>query len=128
VETVPWHPAAPSATHTNPTMPKDCYFEAHFNIVVDKDEAGRLRSLEGRYGFHLSRNAFKKVSDTEFVMMATKRNYEGTYEQFKKECDWLVEEMEGDGFTVPKTINEFSVYDTNINHDEEWIGEDARNT
>jgi len=80
VETVPWHPAAPSALHRNPVMPKDCYFEAHFNIVVDEQKLSVLRAREGLYDFHLSRNAFKRISDTEFVMMATKRNYEGMFE------------------------------------------------
>lgn len=125
VETVPWHPAAPSTAHANPTMPKDCYFEAHFNIVVDNPKLVALRQRESIYGVHLSRNAFKRISDTEFVMMATKRNYAGTYEQFKAECDDLVELLTRDGFTVPKTITEFSVYDTNIEHDAEWIGPDA---
>lgn len=125
VEAVPWHPAAPSVLHRNPIMPKDCYFEAHFNIVVDDEKLSNLRSREGVYGFHLSRNAFKRISDTEFVMMATKRNYEGTFEQFKTECESLVEFLQNDGFVVPKTITEFSIYDTNVSHDEEWIGEDA---
>lgn len=125
VETVPWHPAAPSVAHSNPVMPKDCYFEAHFNIVVDDEKLSKLRSREEMYGVHLSRNAFKRISDTEFVMMATKRNYDGTYEQFKAECDDLVETLTHDGFDVPKTITEFSVYDTNIDHDADWIGPEA---
>lgn len=125
VETVPWHPAAPSTAHKNPVMPKDCYFEAHFNVVVDDAKLAVLRSREQVYGVHLSRNAFKRISATEFVMMATLRNYDGTYEQFKSDCDNVVEILQRDGFTVPKTITEFSVYDTNIEHDAEWIGEDA---
>jgi NTP pyrophosphatase (non-canonical NTP hydrolase) len=125
VETVPWHPAAPSAVHKNPIMPKDCYFEAHFNIVVTDKTLADLRSREAAYDFHLSRNAFKRISATEFVMMATKRNYVGTYEAFKTECEGLVQNLERDGFVVPKTISEFSIYDTNVEHDQEWIGEDA---
>jgi NTP pyrophosphatase (non-canonical NTP hydrolase) len=125
VETVPWHPAAPSKSHATPTMPKNCYFEAHFNIVVDETKLVNLRQREQLYGVHLSRNAFKRISDTEFVMMATLRHYEGTYEEFKSACDILVETLTQDGFDVPKTIIEFSVYDTNVEHDSGWIGPDV---
>lgn len=125
VETVPWHPAAPSVVHANPSMPKDCYFEAHFNIVADDARMNQLRGAVGVLGAHLSRNAFKRISDTEFVMMATLRHYTGTYEAFKSKCDEFAVELQGIGFDVPKTIIEFSVYDTNISHDGEWIGPNA---
>ncbi len=123
VETVPWHPAAPSDAHKNPHMPKDCYFEAHFNVLVDDAGEQRLRDLvkEEELPIHISRNAFKKISDNERVMMGTYRLYEGTYEDFKRNVDHLASAIRADGFVVPKTITEFSIYDTKIDHDSNWI-------
>ena len=122
VETVPWHPAAPSDAHRNPVMPKDCYFESHFNIVVNNERLEQLRGVCSYAEAHLSRNAFKRISDTDFVMMATLRSYEGTFEQFKQRCQSLEQTLKSLGFDVPKTITEFSVYDTRVQHDREWIG------
>jgi NTP pyrophosphatase (non-canonical NTP hydrolase) len=129
VETVPWHPAAPSTAHRNPIMPKDCYFEAHFNIIVtdetlpklagptEESERGPGPTLAEGYGVHISRNAFKKISDEEYVVMATLRYYMGTYETFKADCDKVKNVIERMDFAVPKTITEFSIYDTNVSHD-----------
>jgi hypothetical protein len=126
VETVPWHPAAPSDGHANPIMPKDCYFEAHFNIVVNDDTLEPLRKIVEQRNAHLSKNAFKRISDTDYIMMATLRSYAGTYEDFKRECQFFVVVLEKiGGYKVPKTITEFSIYDTNVRHDSDWIGEDS---
>jgi NTP pyrophosphatase (non-canonical NTP hydrolase) len=122
IETVPWHPAAPYENHLKPVMPPHCYFEAHFNIVVNDETVSILRELVNTFdGAHLSRNAFKKISDTDYVIMATLRNYEGTYEDFKKDCDHLVSFLTENGFNVPKTITEFSIYDTKVSHDSAWL-------
>lgn len=126
VETVPWHPAAPAKAHKNPFMPKDCYFEAHFNIVVNDDTLPRLRTIVENNGAHLSRNAFKRISETDYVMMATLRSYDGTYEDFQVQCRSVVAILKRiGGYEVPKTITEFSIYDTNVTHDAAWIGEDS---
>lgn len=121
IETVPWHPAAPSDKHANPTMPEHCYFEAHFNIVVDNESVEFLRGVVEENGAHLSRNAFKRISDTEYVMMATLRHYTGTFEYFKVACTNLVDKLTSADFEVPKTITEFSIYDTRISHDAVWL-------
>jgi NTP pyrophosphatase (non-canonical NTP hydrolase) len=142
IETVPWHPSAPSTVHSNPVMPKDCYFEAHFNIVVTDETLIKLRHLISNMDVfvsplrsradrdalkveslrvHLSRNVFKKVSENEYVIMATLRRYSGTYEAFADEFENTKKEIEQYGFSVLKTITEFSVYDSKISHDSEWL-------
>ena len=121
IETVPWHPAAPSKTHANPVMPPNCYFEAHFNIIVNEETHSQLQNLLARSKLHLSRNAFKKLNDKDFVIMATLRHYEGTYEEFESARTAWVQALKMEGFEVPKTITEFSVYDTKISHDASWL-------
>ena len=122
IETVPWHPAAPSSLHAKPTMPEHCYFEAHFNILINSDaEKDDLRTVLSDTKAHLSRNAFKQITDTQYVVMATLRHYEGTFEDFKDECESLVSRLQDEGFEVPKTITEFSIYDTKVSHDSRWL-------
>jgi NTP pyrophosphatase (non-canonical NTP hydrolase) len=124
IETVPWHPAAPQGTHANPVMPKDSYFEAHLNIVVSEDNVGIVRDLVTKADGHLSRNAFKRISDTEYTLMATLRRYTGTHEEFKAEAEALKANLNQAGFDVPKVIVEFSIYDTKIAHDANWLEAD----
>lgn len=132
IETVPWHPAAPvEADRTygkhasTPTMPPNCYFEAHFNLLVSNEDLAaspnHLRAVVESRGAHLSRNAFKKVSDTETIMMATLRHYEGTYEDFKLACENAAKHFRDRGYEVPKTITEFSIFDTKVSHDSVWL-------
>lgn len=121
IETVPWHPAAPSDKHANPVMPKDCYFEAHFNIVVQNGKLPILQATSRYLDIHISRNAFKRISDDEVIMMATLRRYNGTSEKFAKECTKVAEHLTECGFSVPKTITEFSIYDTRVSHDATWL-------
>lgn len=127
IETVPWHPAAPSETDSRGAMPPNCYFEAHFNIVVDDSRLPMLRGAVEQLGAHLSRNAFKRISDTEYVIMATLRHNTGTFQSFKLACENLAGELREIGFDVPKTITEFSIYDTKVSHDARWlVQEDPR--
>lgn len=121
IETVPWHPAAPSRAHENPVMPPNCYFEAHFNIIVTSETHERLRSVLVETEAHLSRNAFKMITDTEYVAMATLRQSTGTFEDFTEACDTLVSHLSDCGFAVPKTITEFSIFDTKVSHDANWL-------
>lgn len=121
IETVPWHPAAPSSAHANPIMPPNCYFEAHFNIIVNDDRKDDLRSALKGTDAHLSRNAFKMITATDYVIMATLRHSKGTYEDFTASCESLVTHLKDSGFDVPKTITEFSIYDSKVSHDSAWL-------
>ena len=129
IETVPWHPAAPSEADIIyggtrpicPPMPPGCYFEAHFNLLVEDRDMDHLRAMVECQGAHLSRNAFKKVSETQTIMMATLRAYDGTHENFKQRCENAVEHFIDCGYEVPKTITEFSIFDTKVSHDSVWL-------
>lgn len=126
VETVPWHPAAPSDNDLVQEMPKDCYFESHFGIKclnIDRPALeGRLNMLS-KMGFdlHLSKNIFKKAKDGTPVVMSTYRKYDGTFELFKSNVDLIEKDLVDSGWEVDKVIIEFSIYDTKVKHDQAWL-------
>jgi hypothetical protein len=54
--------------------------------------------------------------------MATYRSTTETYESFLKSVESIKESLTESGFVYEKVIVEFSVYDTKVKHDSEWIG------
>jgi hypothetical protein len=128
IETVPWHPAAPSEKNGVSSMPPDCYFESHLNTVVcakDEDDSARLRALLGQiartHNAHLSRNAFKRLTGAAYTVMVTLRSYSAQREAFEASRDALVDEIRQAGFEVEKVITEFSVFDSRVSHDASWL-------
>jgi hypothetical protein len=137
IETVPWHPGAPSEKHEDPVMPKDCYFETHIGVfirdeyscpngVIHRYQVPSVKRIADDHKAHLSRNAFKKVdngpNNSGHIQMVTLRHYEGTYEHFKEKAEELRSAIENNNFLIDNMITEFSVYDTRVTHDLEWIG------
>lgn len=125
IETIPWHPAAPSDKHANPFMPKNCYFESHIQIITTTDRKSELEVIAHKNSAHLSRNFFKKVSDNEYIIMLTLRKKEGTYEKFTKELEVLKSDVLAANFVTKKIEVEFSIYDTNLSHDYNWINKEV---
>jgi len=149
IETVPWHPAAPSSQFGPETMPKDCYFESHLAVVVEEPmtleeslqwerlcRSGAafipygvppsielLKDLATRYDAHLSRNMFKRIDKKRYIIMMTLRSYDAYKEDFENVVEFLKMDIQELGFEVDKTIIEFSIYDTKITHDKAWINE-----
>ena len=121
IESAPWHPAAPSSDHENPTMPKDCYFECHFGVLCTDARKPRLLEIAESYGAHLSRNVFKQIDDEHYKIMITHRVYDGTREEFMVTVDEITEVLGCNDFEVDKVITEFSVFDTKVSHDASWI-------
>lgn len=123
IETVPWHPAAPSRAHANPVMPKDCYFECHFAIQAQDTEAcmAQLRDLAAAQECHLSRNVFKRHPDGSVTVMATYRSYDKVYEDVREHVERAANAFRLHNFPVDKELIEFSLYDTRIHHDAEWL-------
>jgi hypothetical protein len=121
IETVPWHPAAPSLKHAAPVMPKDCYFECHFGVKTqDGAQTELLRALARQLGCHLSRNVFKR-SGNNVVVMLTYRDYEGPYERVTEAVQHIGASLRNAGYDVDKEIVEFSLYDTKVHHDAAWL-------
>lgn len=119
VETVPWHPGAP--TKTGDIMPINCYFEAHIGCVISIDDKERLANLAKTHKAHLSKNAFKNIENGKFVNMVTLRNYKCTSDYFENEVIHFRGELIREGFQLEKIITEFCIYDTKISHDYLWL-------
>jgi NTP pyrophosphatase (non-canonical NTP hydrolase) len=121
IETIPWHPAAPSKKHEQPTMPPNCYFECHFNVITPVERLEELDKLAKRLHFHKSRNIFKKITDDIVTTMVTHRRYASPYENVRHDIDSFKKMFEDSGFEIEKEIVEFSIYDSKVSHDAAWI-------
>lgn len=121
IETVPWHPAAPSKTN-GVKMKEGNYFESHLRIVTTEDRRPQLENIATSWNAHLSRNFFKKISENEYIIMMTLRDYNTTSEEFKTTVDNLKYNLINlYNFEVDKIEIEFAIYDTNVTHDIDWI-------
>lgn len=129
IETVPWHPAAPSQINQR-SMPESCYFEAHVAVPLRNDNTlddnrDLLGQVCGKHALHLSRNIRKKT-DKHVIIMATLRCYTGTSEHFKSVLKDAVTDLEAKGFDISKTITEFAIFDSNVHHDQSWLSIESR--
>ena len=142
IETVPWHPAAPTF-NTGEPIPNGCYFESHIGVVITPDEKEELQDfVEGlNKGFFspsrgfsrpsqielggtckLSQNFFKKSKDgSKFVNMLTYRDNMTCKEDFERDVELIKFLLNEDKFGFEKVEVEYALYDTNVNHDAKWI-------
>lgn len=122
IETVPWHPAAPSRTSQEPVMPPHCYFECHFSVKVNSPaERGALEVVAAATQCHLSRNVFKTNSDGTQTVMMTYRSYDGLYEDVQAQVEMIKRALVDASFVLGKSNIEFSIFDSKVNHDSAWI-------
>ena len=123
IETVPWHPAAPSSKSMSTEMPKNCYFETHIGVNVPNimERKETLQEIALQHNAHMSRNAFKIHEDGSYMQMITMRKYEGTAELFEVEANELYKSITCERYDVEKRITEFSIYDTKVSHDASWL-------
>ncbi len=115
IETVPWHPAA-QVKQARPSA----YFEAHFAFKTD--DADDLRDFTRKRNIHLSRNTMKKGDNS--VMMGTYRvdAQETSSQKFQDEVGAIcVDAMMAGHMIVKKPHTEYSLFDTNEQHDGKWI-------
>jgi NTP pyrophosphatase (non-canonical NTP hydrolase) len=135
IETVPWHPAAPTFKTGEP-IPNGCYFESHIGVVISPDEKEALQDFvqglndrcteAGRIEIggtcKLSQNFFKKSKDgSKFVNMLTYRDNMTCREDFEHGVEAIKWSLEKCGFDFEKVEVEYALYDTNVNHDSKWI-------
>lgn len=120
IETVPWHPAAPSTRRPGLSMEPGCYFEAHLNVVCTEARRPLLKLVAEGHGAHLSRNAYKILEDGSFTIMVTHRAHSGTEEEFRADLAVLSVMLREAGFSVAKEIVEYSIHDTRPEHDAAW--------
>lgn len=122
IETVPWHPAAPSSIDSKEVIESNQnYFESHLRIVTTADNRSVLQTIAKESGAHLSRNYFKRLSETEFIIMMTLREYKTYSEAFQGRVTSLHSKLEHMGFIVDKVEIEYAIYDSNMDHDKIWF-------
>jgi NTP pyrophosphatase (non-canonical NTP hydrolase) len=135
IETVPWHPAAPTF-NTGEPIPNGCYFESHIGVTITSDEKELLQEFveglnsgcteAGRIELggtcKLSQNFFKKSKDgSKFVNMLTYRDNMTCKEDFEHAVDSIKWSLNECDFEFEKVEVEYALYDTNVNHDAKWI-------
>ena len=102
-------------------MPDGCYFECHIPVLCVKELEEELECLLEDTKAHKSKNIFKKYEDGLYTVMVTLRDYECTYEEFQHSVSNLVELIKYHEFEVSKEIIEFSLYDSKVSHDYDWL-------
>jgi NTP pyrophosphatase (non-canonical NTP hydrolase) len=136
IESVPWHPAAPTITTGEP-IPNGCYFESHIGVIITPDRKEDLQEFvdglnqrctsAGRVELggtaKLSRNFFKKMENGKFVNMITYRNNMTSAKRFQGEVKQIENSLKhwSNNFEYEKVEIEYAVYDTNVTHDAKWI-------
>ena len=128
IETVPWHPAA-----LQDKFASDQYFECHLSIKMSNSEKIQLQDFikHNNLHLHLSKNIKKKLSNNDFIQMATFRSDKQNHwssEKFRSHIDNLKHQLEKSEIIRPQSIEketiEFCLFDSNVNHDNSWLKKD----
>lgn len=120
IESEPSHRLAPQ--QLGDAMPPNTYFESHVAFLIQESARERLKEIAVRNRAHISRNPFKKT-EQGLVVMVTLRDYQSPFCVFQKHVETLLHDASQVGFLPCKKIEvEFAVYDSNIHHDQSWIG------
>lgn len=121
IETVPWHPWAPCNSKALKVILNNSYFESHLAIECTKTTQRKLQELAKELKCHLSRNVFKRTDSDKFILMLTYRRGDIPYEEFAALLQNIQNRLAESEFRVDKTIVEFALHDSKIEHDKEWI-------
>ena len=119
IETVPWHPAAP--TTSDQEIPQYCHFETHIPVHIREQDIHELRPICEDLSLHLSRNIYKRNADGTVVIMTTFRSTAFTSAEFQQHAQYLRDQLAVGGFVLGKSVVEFCIYDTKNSHDASWL-------
>jgi hypothetical protein len=120
IETVPWHPQAPTFENDK-SMPSGNYFESHIQVVTDEERKPILTHIAKLTNAHLSRNYFKKINKSEYVIMLTLRDSTVCKEEFELGVEIIKTFLEAKAFEYKKIEIEYAIYDSKQSHDAIWI-------
>jgi hypothetical protein len=119
IETVPYHPAAPSEEYG--TAGSGGYFESHLNIIIKSDEdRSNVANVAMINKGHLSRNKFKINLDS-YNQMMTIRSYDKTREEFNGMINFARLNLHHVGVEVERVIVEYAIFDSKVSHDLSWL-------
>ena len=122
IETVPWHPLAPSE-HNGQSHFEGSHFETHFGVVINySEDVDNLKKIAEQFNLHWSKNILKRRPDGSYIQMVTYRSYDKVSEDFTLLVDQILKTMYSKHLTLEKLPKiEFAIYDTNHEHDLNWI-------
>lgn len=116
IETTPWHPAAPKTSLDR--LHEGNYFECHFTLP-DLPTIHNFRAMKwGDVPFLISTTEHKREQGLVF---ATMRHYISTAGEFCRNVDEIHDALQKQIGPVKAPTVEFSLYDSNPGHDDEWI-------
>lgn len=121
IESIIQHPKSPKK-FTDP-MPPGCYFETHFPIIIKEGDTLKinteLKEIKNLYDITLysSSNILNNKQET---VILTYRNNNTYLKNFEYDVE-VITNFLNDNFDMKKHHSEFSVYDTNIEYDNEWM-------
>lgn len=123
IEAAPWHPMVPTKENTFGHKENN-YFESHIEVYLEEGSKHNLESLKelaNELSVHVSNNFFKRTKEVSTVML-TYREYYGTLEFFKETLADIRSKLIERGFSISKKeIIEYTVFDSNVYHDIEWL-------
>lgn len=95
------------------------YWEFHLKLDIDNStELKKLQNVAKKHGCGISYNVFKR----ELEPLITLRVYNRSYNQAMKLKAYLIEDIKLAGFVCNNGIQqEFSIFDTNIDMDKNWL-------
>ncbi len=125
IETVPWHPAAPSANGPITENPKDCYFEKHWEILVEEDRIDDLHEFILDNYCMMSRNKFKPMPEGKVLMSMTLRSYVER-EEFMATCEAAERDLVEANYEVVDSVAEYAIYDSAAELDARWVERSAQ--
>lgn len=114
IETVPWHPSAPQTNEEK--MPENGYFVSHIAVHYVDHKSEALQTICKLHNAHYSKN-INKNNDT---LMCTIRVYTNRF-QFDNLVNNFCSDLRANMFTYEPVISEFSLYDSNHDHDKIWL-------
>lgn len=110
IETVPWNPEISKCPNG--------YYETHLAIKCPDSMLPALKEIAILAKSHISKNIFKKIDDVP-VYMVTYRTYSQNIKLHENYVN-IIKKALGE-FEITKVISEFCVFDSNLDHDNEWI-------
>eukprot|EP01102_Stenamoeba_stenopodia_P010103 TRINITY_DN3005_c0_g1_i2.p1 TRINITY_DN3005_c0_g1~~TRINITY_DN3005_c0_g1_i2.p1 ORF type:complete len:237 (+),score=52.26 TRINITY_DN3005_c0_g1_i2:107-712(+) len=103
------------------SYPPTNYFEFHIKLFLPLQfDETRLRTIASTFGGHLSRSAFKRVTNGEYRFVTLRHYKVGRDTAFKK-LETALDSLRSSGYEIESVQREYSVMDSNISVDAGWI-------